>query len=89
MDTEQFYKEDTKEDNKYRCACKLMNCHIYARGLSTMKVKLATQIFSNTVAAGLSLSVQIGLLPATASSTAEFVGCMNNLFDLYSNIKKF
>ena len=88
-DIEEFYKEDTKEDNKYRCAPKLTDNHIYARGLSSMKVKLAAQIFSHTVAAGLSLSVRGGLLPATASGTAEFVGCMNNLFDSMNSKSRY
>lgn len=80
-DIEQFYKEDTKEDNKYRSAPKLTDDHIYPDGRDKMRVKLAAQIFSHTVAAGLSVSVRGGLLQSQASGTAEFVGCMNNLFD--------
>lgn len=45
-----------------------------------MRVKLAAQIFSHIVAAGLSMSVTEGLIRPQASGTAEFVGCMNNLF---------
>ena len=86
-DIRQFYLKDS--NSKYRCAPKLTAAHVYARGLGTMKVKLAAQVFSHSVAAGLSVYVQGGLLPAALSGTAEFVGTMNSVFDSMNSKSRY
>lgn len=78
-DIETFYDKDSKQ--RYRIAPKLTYNHVYAKGLATMKVKLAAQTFSHSVAAGLNVYVTTHILGSSAAGTSEFVGTMNNLFD--------
>lgn len=72
---EQLYAIDS--GLKYR----ITNAHMEAKGLNSMRVKLATQILSHSVAAGISLLTAIGNLPAEAANTADFIGQMDELFD--------
>lgn len=48
-----FFNKDTLE--RFKAAPELTRRHIYSEGLAGMKVKLAAQVFSNRVAAGLSI----------------------------------
>lgn len=48
----QFYESDKKQT--CRCAPKLTNSHIFPNNFEKMKVKLATQVLSNTVVSGMS-----------------------------------
>ncbi|CAB4016533.1 Hypothetical predicted protein, partial [Paramuricea clavata] len=46
-----------------------------------MKVKLATQVLSHSVEAALMMAISGGLLPASASGTAELVSHFDDIFD--------
>lgn len=78
-----FYDHDRKYP--VRAAPKLTESHINPTGFEKMKVKLATQVFSATVSAGMNLYVRFGSLPAEAFATAEFIDRMDKLFDLLNS----
>jgi len=71
-----------------RLAPKLTEIHINPGPFQKMKVKYASQIFSNTVAAGMKCCVQGGTLPSTANATITFIEHMDKLFDLLNSKKK-
>lgn len=50
-----------------------------------MKVKLAAQVFSASVAAGLNTYISLGCLPQCAMATATFVSKMDSLFDILNS----
>lgn len=50
-----------------------------------MKVKLATQVFSSTMAAGLNVHVSFGNISAEAVHTVSFIENMDKLFDLFNS----
>ncbi|KAG5864821.1 hypothetical protein JTB14_034048 [Gonioctena quinquepunctata] len=52
-----------------------------------MKVKLATQVFSSTVAAGLNAHISFGNISAEAVHTVSFIENMDKLFDLFNSSK--
>ena len=84
---EEFYSIETSQE--LRCAPKLRDRHILLPPFSKMKVKLAAQVLSHSVAAGMKFYIQKGLLqhPA-ASSTAGFLQSMDDLFDSFNSRKK-
>lgn len=64
-----------------RCAPKLTDQHVYAVGIQSMKVALASQIFSNSVAAGMTLCMMANKIDIAAEPTIDLIGKMNDLFD--------
>ena len=84
---EDFYNIDQKL--LVRCAPKLTDAHITASGLNSMKVSLAAQLFSRTVAAGMNMCIMSKLLMPEAAPTVEFVLKFNNLFDSMNGTSKF
>nr|CAI5821616.1 unnamed protein product [Callosobruchus analis] len=44
-----------------------------------MKVKYATQVFSNSVAVGMNLYIRFGVLPPEAKATEEFIRKLESL----------
>nr|CAI5838074.1 unnamed protein product [Callosobruchus analis] len=52
-----------------------------------MKVKYATQVFSNSVAVGMNLYIRFGVLPPEAKATEEFIRKVNYLFDILNSSK--
>lgn len=61
---------------------KLSDSHMQPDSFEKMNCRLATQIFSNSVAAGIRTVVSTGeLTSSTALHTADFVTFINNLFD--------
>ena len=64
-----------------RCAPKLTERHVHPNNFAKMKVKLATQILSHTVAASVCTYVSLGVLPQSAMGTAEFISQFDSLFD--------
>lgn len=70
-----------------RAAPKLTDSHISPSSFEKMKVKYASQIFSATVSAGLSLYVRFGVISAEAITTAEFIDRVDKLFDLLNSSK--
>ena len=63
-----LYEKDQKNEN--RLAPKLTEAHINPNNFQKMKVKLATQLLSRTVA---------------AITTANFILCMDSLFDIINS----
>lgn len=62
-----------------RMAPKLSDKHLNLPAFSTMKVKLATQVLSHSVATGISSLASAGYLPVTALKTAAFVEDIDSL----------
>lgn len=61
---------------------KITERHINPKGFQKMSVKLATQVFSHTVASCIKTCVATGeLKSATALNTADFITRLNNTFD--------
>lgn len=83
---EQFYKKDKVHNS--RNAPKLTEIHIYPSNFQKMKVKLAAQVFSQSVVAGMSTFMEIGWLPPEASATVDFIGKIDKFFDLLNSSKK-
>lgn len=50
-----------------------------------MRVCLAAEVLSHTVAAGISTYVALGKLPDEAIHTAEFVEAVDGLFDCFNS----
>ena len=69
---EKFYQHDSMS-SKFTLAPKLTNAHIFTPAFKTMRVCLATQVLSRSVAVGLNTHVSIGKLSSTAVHTAEFI----------------
>lgn len=84
-----FVKSFYDNDKMYpiRAAPKLTDSHINPSGFEKMKVKFASQIFSATVSAGISLFVRFGVISAEAITTAEFIDKVDKLFDLLNSSK--
>ncbi len=72
-----FFGQD--ETQRFRLAPKLTRKHLELPHFSQMSVKLAAQVFSRTVAAGLETHSQLN--GASASETAEFLMQFNDIFD--------
>ena len=64
-----------------RSTPKLTEKHIHPNNFQKMKVKLATQVMSHTVAAAICMYVSLGLLPPTAMGTAELIEKFDSVFD--------
>lgn len=73
----EFFNIDSKQ--KFRLAPRLTKKHIELPAFSKMKVKLATQVLSWSVAAG--LETHAAVLGSDALSTAEFVQKFDEIFD--------
>ncbi|XP_077494730.1 uncharacterized protein LOC144105484 isoform X1 [Amblyomma americanum] len=69
------------EHLKSRLAKKLKEQHIYRMPFADMRVKYATQVFSESVSVALLTLIAIQELPVDAKFTAEFTERMDKLFD--------
>lgn len=78
-----FYKRD--KHLSLRLAPKLTDDHIYPSAFKKMKVKLAAQLFSNTVASALNTYKALDALPSTSSATIQFIQKIDRLFDLLNS----
>ena len=76
-DITHFYEIDQKQ--RFRLAPKLTSRHVGLPAFSKMKVKLAAQVISRTVAAA--LETHSNVVGSGASETAEFLMQFNDLFD--------
>ncbi len=76
-----FYDRDSKQSLKL--APKLTDKHLNLPPFAAMRVglRLAAQIFSHSVAAGINTHVAFGALPPEAIHTAEFIESVDGLFD--------
>ena len=71
-----------------RMAPKLTSKHIDLPPFAPLRVKLATQVLSHSVAAGISAMCSLGGLPEDARYTAEFVEGMERLFNCFNSSTK-
>ena len=82
-DISKFY--DFDKEQPVRMAPKLTDKHLTLPAFSSMKVKLATQVLSHSVAAGISSLSTAGYLPEKSQNTAKFVEDMDQLFDIFNS----
>ncbi|XP_065682504.1 uncharacterized protein LOC136095771 [Hydra vulgaris] len=75
--------------NSVRLASKLTDRHLDPGPLLSMKVKLATQVFSYQVASALYCCSNTNLLPLSVLPTARFVERMDTLFDILNSNKLY
>lgn len=80
---ENMYHLDKQK--QYRLAPKLSNDHIFPNNFQKMKVKLASQIFSHSVAVAMYTYIDFKALPEEAKCTAEFINKMNTFFDMLNS----
>ena len=78
-DIEDLYMKDSALP--IRSAPKLTEKHIHPTNFNKMRVKLATQVLSHTVAASLCTYASLGGLPSTAMGTSEFLSKFDSVFD--------
>lgn len=84
QDIKLFYDKDQKLP--IRVSPKITDKHINPNGFSKMKVKLAAQVFSHSVAAGLSTYVALHAMPGSALGTAQFVSKIDTIFDCCNSL---
>ncbi|CAH2104760.1 unnamed protein product [Euphydryas editha] len=80
-----LYNEDKKR--QIRLAPKLTDIHINPNNFQKMRVKVATQVLSRTVASAINTYVDLNLIEVDARDTTDFVNKINNLFDLLNSSK--
>lgn len=81
-----FYNKDKRTVS--RMAPKLTSTHMELRDFSKMKVKLAVQVISHSVFAGITTMCNSKLLPQDALKTAYFIKMFDEIFD-FLNISKY
>uniref|UniRef100_T1JC66 Transposable element P transposase-like GTP-binding insertion domain-containing protein n=1 Tax=Strigamia maritima TaxID=126957 RepID=T1JC66_STRMM len=79
-DLQQFFEVD--QSLPLHTAPKLNPVHLNPPAFTRMKVKLATQILSLSVYAGMMFYISHGKLPYSASHTAQFVKICDKFFDV-------
>lgn len=71
---------------EYRLVPKISNDHIHSNNFQNMKVKLAAQVFSHSVAAALhTYIIHFKTLPDWEKVTANFIKKINLLFDIFNS----
>lgn len=80
----EIYEKDKHQ--RFRLLPKLTDEHINPNNFQKMKVKLASQIFSATVAATINTYVSLNHLSEEAMCTATFISLMDNLFDVFNSL---
>lgn len=83
---QEFYKKDSRLP--IRLAHKLSTKHIFLSSFSAMRVRLAAQVLSHTVAAGITSMVSFKAMPQEAKGTAEFVQRADKLFNCFNSKAK-
>lgn len=68
-----------------RLAPKLMEKHLTLAAFSKISVKLAAQVLSHSVAAGMSSLAQLDVLSAEANQTAQYIELMDVLFNAFNS----
>lgn len=81
----QFYNEDSKLN--LRLAPKLTHAHINPGPFEKMRVYLAAQVFSESVAAGMNTHLELGKLPLESKCTIDVIDKMDKLFDIFNSCK--
>jgi hypothetical protein len=80
---EKFYKEDCKLP--IRCAPKLSDKHFMLPVFSSMRVRLATQILSSSVAKGIGLFASLNVIPGECLKTGKFCQFFDQLFNSFNS----
>ena len=80
---EKFYEMDAALP--IRMAPKLTKRHIAVPAFADLSVKLAVQVLSHTVAAGITTMVRLKALEPNASATANFISSMDKLFNCFNS----
>jgi hypothetical protein len=78
-DIKAIYERDKQQT--LRCCPKLTQKHLHKNGFQKMKVKLATQVLSHTVASTMNMYISLGALLPSAVGTAVFITNLDNIFD--------
>ena len=78
-----FYNKD--KTMSIRMAPKLKDKHIILPPFSAMRVNLAAQVLSHSVAAGINTLCALKHLPDEASATAEFIETFDQLFNAFNS----
>ncbi|XP_063896832.1 uncharacterized protein LOC126056415 [Helicoverpa armigera] len=76
----QFYELDNNNPNFVFAPC-LSKQHLEPNSKQKMRVKLAAQVLSHSVAAGLYTKIAGGDMPTEALATANLISSMDDLFD--------
>lgn len=85
-----LYELETLKVNAMRLTPKLgYKTHIMPSSFKRMRVKYATQVFSNTVSAAMNTYAAAGEMPVEATTTADFIKFMDNIFDVFQSTSKF
>ncbi|CAL8078358.1 unnamed protein product [Orchesella dallaii] len=74
-----FFEKDRRVSS--RMAPRLSKSHIYLKDYSKMKVKLAAQVFSNSVYAGIATMCRLRILKKDFKDTADFLKKIDEIFD--------
>ena len=78
-----FFNMD--KEMSVRMAPKLTEKHIVLAPFTAMRVKLATQVLSHSVAAGINTLCNLGYLTDDAVTTAEFIETFDQLFNTFNS----
>lgn len=78
-----FYNEDVKRDLRFAPKVKLK--HMTLPPFKSLRVRLATQVLSHTVASGMKHMIANKVLPRDADDTADFVEAMDRLFNCFNS----
>ncbi|KAE9522126.1 hypothetical protein AGLY_017470 [Aphis glycines] len=74
--------------NNLRTAPKITYSHIFPGPFEKMRVYLAAQVFSESVAAGMLVFLASSHLPDTSLPTINFIQNMDKLFDIFNSSKR-
>ncbi|XP_014678175.1 PREDICTED: uncharacterized protein LOC106817986 [Priapulus caudatus] len=83
QDVVEFYNLDKSQS--LRLAPKLTDVHLNPGLFKKQNVRMAVQVLSHTVAAGLHTYASVGLLAATAMQTSAFLERVDKLFDILNS----
>ena len=76
---EKFYEQDSKLP--IRMAPRLTKGHLELKPFKALRVRLAAQVLSRSVAAGITTMVALKALPAEAQHTANFIQRIDSMFN--------
>lgn len=79
----QFYEQD--KTSPIRLAPKLKSRHIDLKNFAKLRVSLAVQVLSHSVAAGITAMIRLAALPPDAMATAMFAERMDQLFNCFNS----
>lgn len=81
-----FFNQD--RNSNPRAAPKLTNAHIFPNAAEKMRFDLAAQVFSHSVASGMSYYLANNNLPSISKPTIQFIDNMDKLFDIFNSTEK-